>query len=185
MAERKRRAEQRRNLHLYKGRARFVDARRIRVSQAGAEDVLLESEKIFINTGGRARIPRIPGLDSIKFLTNENIMDLTALPEHLIVLGGGYIGLEFGQMFRRFGSRVTIIHNTNQIVPHEDPEVSAELQKILEEEGIIFLLNINIGPRGAKSGFRRNFHRRSERPGVNFRIASPSGHRTPAKHGRS
>ena len=129
-------------LHLYKGLARFVNAHQIRVAQTDAEDVLLESEKIFINTGCRARIPSVPGLDSIKFLTNETIMELTALPEHLIVLGGGYIGLEFGQMFRRFGSRVTIIHNSNQIVPHEDPEVSAELQKILEKEGIKFQLNV-------------------------------------------
>jgi pyruvate/2-oxoglutarate dehydrogenase complex dihydrolipoamide dehydrogenase (E3) component len=130
------------NLHLYEGRARFEDARHIRVSQPGAEDVLLESGKIFINTGGRPKVPRIPGLNTVKFLTNETIMDLTIVPEHLIVLGGGYVGLEFGQMFRRFGSRVTIIHNTNQIVPHEDPEVSAELQKILEGEGITFLLNV-------------------------------------------
>src|SRR4029077_4886200 len=102
----------------------------------------LESEKIFINAGCRPRIPRIPGLESIKFLTNENIMDLTVLPEHLIVLGGGYIGLEFGQVFRRFGSGVTIIHKSSQIVPHEDPEVSAELQKVLEKEGISFQMNV-------------------------------------------
>lgn len=137
--------EKRENLHLYKGRARFVDARQIRVTQPGAEDVLLESEKIFINTGGRPRIPRIPGLDTIPFLTNENIMDLTALPEHLIVLGGGYIGLEFGQMFRRFGSRVTIIHKTEQIVPHEDAEVSDELKKVLHAEGIDCHLNAQTG----------------------------------------
>jgi pyruvate/2-oxoglutarate dehydrogenase complex dihydrolipoamide dehydrogenase (E3) component len=68
-------------------------------------------------------------------------MELTALPEHLIVLGGGYVGLEFGQMFRRFGSQVTLLHNSNQIIPREDPEVSAELQKILEAEGLNFLLN--------------------------------------------
>lgn len=134
--------EQRKNLHFYKGQARFVTAQQVRVARVGIEDALLESEKIFINTGGRARIPDIPGLDSVQYLTNENIMDLTALPEHLIVFGGGYIGLEFGQMFRRFGSRVTIIHNSNQIVPHEDPEVAAELQRVLEEEGITFLLNV-------------------------------------------
>lgn len=134
--------DQRPNLHLVKGHARFVDARQIKVSVAGMEDMLLESEKIFIDAGGRPRIPGIPGLDKINFLTNENIMDLTVLPEHLIVLGGGYIGLEFGQMFRRFGSRVTVIHNSGHIVPREDPEVSAELQKILEGEGIKFRLNV-------------------------------------------
>jgi pyruvate/2-oxoglutarate dehydrogenase complex dihydrolipoamide dehydrogenase (E3) component len=123
-------------IKLYRGRARFLGAHQIQVGEA-----LLESEKIFIDTGGRARIPDIPGFSSVKFLTNRNIMELTSLPEHLIVLGAGYIGLEFGQMFRRFGSRVTLIHRSNQIIPREDPEVSAELQKILEAEGIEFLLN--------------------------------------------
>jgi pyruvate/2-oxoglutarate dehydrogenase complex dihydrolipoamide dehydrogenase (E3) component len=146
-----RKVEKRQNLDLYKGQARFVGAYKVQVSQPGAEDALLESGKIFINTGGRPRIPRIPGLDTVQFLTNENIMDLTFLPEHLIVLGGGYIGLEFGQMFRRFGSRVTIIHNTSQIVPREDPEVSAELQKVLEAEGIIFQLNVQAA-RAEKKG---------------------------------
>ena len=128
--------DKRPNLQLYRGRARFVNAHQVQVGET-----LLESDKIFINTGGRARIPNIAGLDTIKFLTNENIMDLTAIPEHLIVLGGGYVGLEFGQMFRRFGSRVTVIQNPNQIVPREDPEVAGELQKILESEGLRFLLN--------------------------------------------
>lgn len=130
------------NLQFYEGQARFEDAHKIRVQLTGAEDVLLESEKIFINTGGRPRISQIPGLENIRFLTNESIMNLTVLPEHLIVLGGGYIGVEFGQMFRRFGSRVTIIHNANQILPHEDPEVSAEIQRVLEGEGIVFHLNV-------------------------------------------
>src|SRR6266699_1074727 len=108
------------NLHFFSGQAQFVDAHQIRVGET-----LLESEKIFINTGGRSSDPGIPGLDMGKYLTNDNIMDLTALPEHLIVLGGGYIGLEFGQMFTRFGSRVTLIHNAKQIVSREDAEVGA------------------------------------------------------------
>ena len=124
------------NLHFYNGQARFVGVHQVLVGET-----LLESEKIFINTGGRARAPLIPGLDKIPYLTNQNIMDLTALPEHLIVLGGGYIGLEFGQMFARFGSRVTIIQRAAQIVPREDPEVAVELQRVLEEEGLTFLLN--------------------------------------------
>jgi pyruvate/2-oxoglutarate dehydrogenase complex dihydrolipoamide dehydrogenase (E3) component len=128
--------DKRATMQFFRGRARFAGSRRVQVGEA-----LLESEKIFINTGCRARIPEIPGLRSVKFLTNRNIMELTALPEHLIVLGGGYVGLEFGQMFRRFGSQVTLLHNSNQIIPREDPEVSAELQKILEAEGLNFLLN--------------------------------------------
>ena len=123
------------NLQLFRGRARFVNSHQVQVG-----DALLESDKIFINTGGRARIPKIAGLDAVDFLTNQNVMDLTTLPEHLIVLGGGYIGLEFGQMFRRFGSRVTLIHAPDQIIPREDPEVANELQKCLEAEGIKFYL---------------------------------------------
>jgi len=102
---------------------------------------LPESEKIFINTGGRPTAPAIPGLDTVSYLTNESAMQLMALPEHLLILGGGYIGLEFGQMFRRYGSRVTVLHTGEQIVSREDPEIAAELQKALEAEGIQFLLN--------------------------------------------
>ena len=127
------------NIRLYQGQARFTTAHQVRVGET-----LLESEKIFINTGGRANIPDIPGIDSAGVFTNESIMELTELPEHLIVLGGGYIGLEFGQMFRRFGSRITILHNQAQIVPREDPEVAAELQKILAGEGIEFHLNVHV-----------------------------------------
>jgi pyruvate/2-oxoglutarate dehydrogenase complex dihydrolipoamide dehydrogenase (E3) component len=124
------------NITFFQGQARFTGAHQVQVGET-----LLESEKIFINTGGRAIIPDIPGLDSVPVLTNESIMELTELPEHLIILGGGYIGLEFGQMFRRFGSRVTIIQKQAQIVPREDPEIAAELQKILEAEGIVFHLS--------------------------------------------
>jgi pyruvate/2-oxoglutarate dehydrogenase complex dihydrolipoamide dehydrogenase (E3) component len=131
--------DKRPTMQLFRGRARFVGPHQIQVGEA-----LLESEKIFINTGGRARIPDIPGFSSVKFLTNRSIMELTALPEHLLILGGGYIGLEFGQMFRRFGSQVTVIQDSNQIVGREDPEVSAEVQKFLESEGIAFLLNAQV-----------------------------------------
>ncbi len=125
------------NVRLYQGQARFTAAHQVRVGET-----LLESDKIFINTGGRPNIPDIPGLDPASVLTNESLMELKELPEHLIILGGGYIGLEFGQMFRRFGSRVTILHNQAQIVPREDPEIAAQLQKILEGEGIEFHLNV-------------------------------------------
>jgi len=128
--------DKRANLRLYRGHARFVGAHQLKVG-----DDLLESEKIFINTGGRPGIPAISGLDSAPYLTNESVMQLTTLPEHLLILGGGYIGLEFGQMFRRFGSRVTVLHTGKQFVSREDPEIAAELQKALEAEGIQFLLD--------------------------------------------
>ncbi len=102
---------------------------------------MLESDKIFIDTGARPAVPSIPGLDSVDYLTNASLMDLTELPEHLLILGGGYIGLEFGQMFHRFGSAVTIVHQGAQILPREDAEIAAELQKALQAEGIEFLLN--------------------------------------------
>lgn len=131
-----RRVDERKNVRLYRGHARFVRPHQLQVS-----DQLLESEKIFIDVGGRPNVPPIPGLREAPFLTNESIMQLKTLPEHLLILGGGYIGLEFGQMFRRYGSRVTIVHQGPQIVPREDPEIAAELQKALEAEGLQFLLN--------------------------------------------
>ena len=128
--------DQRPNLHLHRGPAQFLDSRRVAV-----KGEVLESERIFINTGARSAIPRIEGLDAISYLTHASIMELNELPEHLLVLGGGYIGLEFGQMFRRFGSRITVIHQSDQILSREDAEVAGELQKILEAEGIRFELN--------------------------------------------
>jgi pyruvate/2-oxoglutarate dehydrogenase complex dihydrolipoamide dehydrogenase (E3) component len=133
-----RKIEARKNLHLYRGQARFIGPQRLRV---GNEE--LESARIFINTGARPAIPRLDGLDRIDYLTNVSIMQLREVPDHLLVLGGGYIGLEFGQMFRRFGSQVTIVHRDAHILPREDSDVTSELQKTLEGEGIRFLLQAN------------------------------------------
>jgi pyruvate/2-oxoglutarate dehydrogenase complex dihydrolipoamide dehydrogenase (E3) component len=127
--------QQRPNLHLYRAHGRFLDPHRI-----SAGDQVLESERVFIDTGGRSYVPSIEGLDQAGYLTNASVMQLTDLPEHLLVLGGGYIGLEFGQMFRRFGSRVTVIHSSQQILPREDADITGELQKALESEGIRFVL---------------------------------------------
>src|SRR6516165_3525662 len=131
-----RKVEQRKNLHLHRGLARFLDPHRLQVG-----DQVLEGERIFINTGTRVAVPPLDGLDSVPYLTNATIMELTELPKHLVVIGGGYIGLEFGQMFRRFGSRVTVVHNGGQILVREDADVAAELQKALEAEGLRFVLN--------------------------------------------
>src|SRR5262245_25929920 len=125
----------RKNLHLIRGAARFTAPHRIRVNQ---EEI--ESERIFINTGTRPAIPSLEGLDRIDYLTNASILQLREPPAHLLVIGGGYIGLEFGQMFRRFGSDVTIVHRDDHVLPREDADVTEELQKALEKEGIRFLL---------------------------------------------
>jgi len=131
-----RRVDARATLHLYRGAARFLTPHSIRVGEQ-----VLEGEHIFIDTGTRPSIPHVPGLDTVPFLTNATIMELSELPTHLLVLGGGYIGLEFGQMFRRFGSAVTVIHQHGQLLPREDADVVAALQQALEAEGLRFLLN--------------------------------------------
>ena len=130
--------DQRSNLTLHHGEARFVDAHAVRIG-----DDTLESERIFIDTGVRPLIPSVPGLDTVPYLTNETVMELEELPRHLIVLGAGYIGLEFGQMFRRFGSRVTMVGRDPEILPREDADVAAELRRALEAEGVAFILNAN------------------------------------------
>lgn len=128
-------AGKRENVTLYRGHARFTAPRQVQVNGDA-----LEGERIFIDTGSRPLIPKIEGIDSVPFLTNESLLELRELPEHLMILGGGYIGLEFGQMFRRFGSRVTIVHQGAEILPREDEDVASELRKALEAEGVGFLL---------------------------------------------
>jgi pyruvate/2-oxoglutarate dehydrogenase complex dihydrolipoamide dehydrogenase (E3) component len=116
---------------LIRGRARFVGMRQLQV-----EDRAIEGKRVFIDTGSRPAIPEIPGLSALPVLTNVSMLELRALPQHLVVLGGGYVGLEFGQMFRRFGSEVTIIQSNARILPNEDEDVSNELRRCLENEGI-------------------------------------------------
>lgn len=123
-------------LDLFRGHGRFLDAGTVRVG-----DATLESSKIFINTGTRPLIPSIPGIDDTGYLTNETVMELEELPAHLIVLGGGYVGLEFGQIYRRFGCQVTVIHRGDRLLTREDADVAAELQRALEAEGMEFRLN--------------------------------------------
>lgn len=116
---------------LYRGHARFETADTVRVG-----DDLLSAGKIFINTGGRASVPDLPGVDDISFLTNSSMMDLDVLPRHLVVVGGSYVSLEFAQMFRRFGSQVTVIEKSPRLIGREDEDVSAAILSILENEDI-------------------------------------------------
>ena len=133
------------NLDLIYGEARFTGATSIFVQKNDGEALSLTADKIFIDTGTRAAIPRIAGFGEIRSLTNvldnASIMELDHVPEHLLVLGGGYIGLEFGQMFRRFGSRVTILQSDAQLLMHEDADIVDEITKILREDGIEVLLD--------------------------------------------
>ena len=116
---------------LLRGHARFEGPQQVRV-----EGELLEAEKIFLNVGTRAFVPEFPGLKSSSYLTNSNVLDLESLPEHLIVVGGSYVGLEFGQIFRRLGSEVTIVERGARLISREDEDVSVEVQRFLESEGI-------------------------------------------------
>jgi pyruvate/2-oxoglutarate dehydrogenase complex dihydrolipoamide dehydrogenase (E3) component len=123
-------------LTLIEGTAKFVSDREV---DAGGRS--LHSERIFVATGMRPVVPKIAGLENVTFLTNESLMELTELPRHLIVVGGGYIGCELGQAFHRFGSRVTIIQKGKHLIAEEDPDVSTLLERAFTEEGIELLLN--------------------------------------------
>ncbi len=131
-----RHVDSRPTLKLFRGQAQFTGPRVIEVNGEA-----LEGERIFINAGTRPAIPQIDGIESVPYLTNVSVMELQQAPEHLLVLGGGYIGLEFGQMFSRFGCKVTVVHHSGQILPREDADVANELQKALEAEGVQFRLN--------------------------------------------
>ena len=121
---------------LYRGHARFESATTIRVG-----DELLEADRIFLNLGGRANVPDMPGLGDVDYLTNSTMMDVDFLPRHLVVVGGSYIGLEFAQMFRRFGSEVTIVEKGPRLIGREDEDTSQAVAEILKNEGIALRLS--------------------------------------------
>ncbi len=136
------------NIDVYQGQARFESAHVVVVG-----DDRLSSEQIFINVGGRAVVPSMPGLDQIAYFTNSSMVDVDFLPEHLMVVGGSYIGLEFGQMYRRFGSKVTILQRAPRLVPREDEDISDAIRDIVEKEGITVRTNatcISFEKRGDK-----------------------------------
>jgi len=119
------------NCTVIQGHARFQSPRTVVVN-----DEILQADKVFINVGGRASIPAIPGIDEVPFLTNSSMMDIDFLPEHLVIVGGSYVGLEFAQMYRRFGSEVTIVEMGPRLIGREDEDLSQAVREILEMEGI-------------------------------------------------
>jgi pyruvate/2-oxoglutarate dehydrogenase complex dihydrolipoamide dehydrogenase (E3) component len=127
------------NCTVYEGHARFEAPHEVSIGEDR-----LTSNRIFINVGGRAVVPQIPGLDGVPYLTNSSMMELDVLPRHLIIVGGSYIGLEFGQMFRRFGSEVTILEQAPRLIQREDLDVSDAIREILEGEGIGIRLSAKV-----------------------------------------
>ena len=119
------------NVALIRGHARFAAPRTVTV-----DGRTLRADRIFINSGGRALVPDIPGVRDVPYLLNTTMMEVDFLPEHLIVVGGSYIGLEFAQIYRRFGSRVTVVERMAKLLPREDDDVAAEIRAILEREGV-------------------------------------------------
>ena len=131
---------------VYQGHARFESATTVRVG-----DAVLRADRIFVNVGGRAAVPDLPGVDSVPYLTNTSMLELAELPRHLVIVGGSYIGLEFAQMYRRFGAQVTVVEKGPRLIAREDEEVSQAVQNILAKEGIAVRLNaecIHFKPQG-------------------------------------
>ena len=132
---------------VYRGHARFLSPREVQVDAHR-----LAAKHVFINVGGRAIVPALPGIDRVATLTNTSILELDTLPRHLVVVGGSYVGLEFAQIYRRFGAEVTVVEKMPRLVVREDEDVSATIQKILEAEGIAVRVGaecIRFEPRGA------------------------------------
>jgi pyruvate/2-oxoglutarate dehydrogenase complex dihydrolipoamide dehydrogenase (E3) component len=144
---------------IFSGQGRFTGPKQISVN---GQD--LTADKIFINVGGRASVPPIPGLDQVPYLTNTSMMGVDFLPGHLVILGGSYVGLEFAQIYRRFGSAVTVIEALPRLVAREDEDVSAEVARILEREGIA----MRLGARALSVARRHN--------GIAVTIETPQGH---------
>ena len=124
------------NCTVYEGHGRFEEPHTVSVNGE-----VLEGDKIFINTGARAFVPDSPGLKEVDYLTNSSMMEVDFLPEHLIIVGGSYVGLEFAQMYRRFGSRVTVVEMKDRLLARDDEDVSATVKEILENEGVEIRLN--------------------------------------------
>jgi pyruvate/2-oxoglutarate dehydrogenase complex dihydrolipoamide dehydrogenase (E3) component len=160
------RLEEAKNIELIYREARFTGPKVVEAKLTAGGTRTLTADNIFINTGARPARPRMAGLDSVRALDSTSIMELQKLPEHLLVLGGGYVGLEFGQMFRRFGSAVTLVQHGKQLMGREDPDVALEVCKLLQADGIEILLETEaVGVHATASG-------------VGLDLRSPTGERT-------
>lgn len=126
-------------LDIYDGEASFTAEKTIRIEQKHKKNLLLTASKIFINAGATPVIPDVPGINQVNYLTSDSILDLKDIPEHLLIIGASYIALEFGQMYRRFGSKVTVLEQDSDFLAREDDDVAAELRQILEDEGVSIL----------------------------------------------
>ncbi len=163
----RRKLDETEGLELLMGSARFVGAKTVEAALVEGGTRTLSAETIVINTGTRPRVPGIPGLSDVPYLDSTSIMELDRVPEHLMVIGGGYVGLEFGQMFRRFGSRVTIVQRAGQLLPHEDEDVADAVREILVEDGIEVLLEAEA-----------TAVQRAEDGGIALTVGQPAGDRT-------
>ena len=129
------------NVTVVRGKARFVGIKEVEVQSTKGETERLKAEWVFVNVGCRPAPLAIPGADTVDILDSTSIMELDVVPEHLVVIGGGYVGLEFAQMFRRFGSKVTIVQRGGQLLGREDEDIAEEVKKVLEEDGVDVMLN--------------------------------------------
>ena len=163
----RRRLEAAEGVDLLMGEGRFTDTQSVEVRMNDGSTRHMTAEKIFINVGQRPRQPDLPGLDGVSALNSTSIMELDEVPEHLLVLGGGYVGVEFAQMFRRFGSQVTIVQRGGQVLSHEDGDIAEEVIKVLREDGIEVLLDTDA--EGVEQDPKGN---------VRLSVTTPEGDRT-------
>jgi pyruvate/2-oxoglutarate dehydrogenase complex dihydrolipoamide dehydrogenase (E3) component len=140
------------NAQLIRGEAHFAGTKELKVDLNEGGAIQIAAEHIFIDTGARPRIPDVLGLDTVPYLNSTTIMELGQVPEHLLIIGGGYVGVEFAQMFRRFGSQVTIVQRSGQLLTHEDGDVADEVAEILRQDGIEILLGTVPVRAGQKGG---------------------------------
>jgi pyruvate/2-oxoglutarate dehydrogenase complex dihydrolipoamide dehydrogenase (E3) component len=159
--------ETNKNIDLIYGEGRFIGPNTVEVALNDGETCTLTADQIFINTGARPAVPKIDGLDTIPYLDSTSVMELDTVPTHLVILGGSYIALEFGQMFHRFGSRVTVLEKSKYLLGHEDTDVAEEMAKILREDGLEILLGVE-ATRVAKT----------EGGGVSLTVKTPDGEKT-------